>query len=175
MLYGATERKAVFLETLQSFRPSLPDLARLHDANPAEVPLATEGLGLIPSAYFMGRRMATFRLAGRRRFLDLRSVKTHATLRTVLAGDLVAAGYGGTFNFGEIVGVDYVVTQRIARWTYTEGYDGIVYASAHDPALSCWAIFEGAEIVPLGTPKVIRYDDPDLIAAAELFRLKIPD
>jgi hypothetical protein len=176
VLYGAAERKTAFLETLQSYRPALPDLARLQEStSSAEVPLATEALGLIPAAYFAARRIAAFRLASAARCIDLRSVETHAVLRVLLAGDLMTAGYDGAFNFGEIIGVDYVVTQRIARWAYSEGYDGIVYASTHDPALICWAIFDCAEIVQLGTPELIHRDDPDFLAAAELFGLAVPD
>jgi hypothetical protein len=175
VLYGATDRKAAFLETLQTYRPSLSDLARVQNAPvTADIELSTEGLGVIPTAYFALRRIAVFRLAGSSRCLDLRSVATHAALRVILAGDLLGAGYDGQFNFGEIIGVDYAVTQPIARWAFGEGYDGIIYASTHDHALSCWAIFDRAEIAPIGAPEEIRRDDPDLMAAAELFGLIIP-
>jgi hypothetical protein len=141
----------------------------------ADIELPRVSLGVIPAAYFERKRIAAFRLTSESPFLDLRSVETHAALRTILAAELLAAGYEGVFNFGEIIGSDYVVTQRIAGWAFDQGYGGIVYPSAHDHASSCWALFDRVEIVPLGTPGVIQHEDPDLVAAAALFGLLLPE
>ena len=91
----------------------------------------------MPAAYF-DKRIAAFRLDRAQRWLDLRSPKTHAFLRGALASELVMAGYRGAFNFGEIIGADYTITQLISRWAYDARYSGITYPSAHDGSLSCW-------------------------------------
>jgi hypothetical protein len=164
------------METIQDYRPALSELARLQETKAtADIELPHTSLGVIPAVYFERKRIATFRLASGSHFLDLRSVETHAALRTILAAELLAAGYGGAFNFGEIIGTDYVVTQRIAGWAFDQGYGGIVYPSAHNHTSSCWSIFDRVEIVPLGAPEIIHRDDPDLLAAAALFGLTLPE
>lgn len=101
-------------------------------------------------------------------------MEKHAAVRTLLANELLAAGYSGAFNFGEIIGSDYVITQQIAWWAFNQGFGGIVYPSTHNHTLSCWALFEPTEIIPIGTPEIIRSDDPDLVSAASLFGLTLP-
>lgn len=130
-------------------------------------------VGTVPTDYFERRRIARFRLMPRFRILDLRSVETHAVMRTLLAKEFLAAGYRGAFNFGEIIGADYVVTQQIARWAFNQGFGGIVYLSTHNHALTCWALFDVVNIDPISEPEIIRPDDPDLVAAARLFGLAL--
>ena len=110
-------------------------------------------LGLVPADYFARRRLAAIRLEPGFRILDLRSVETHAAMRTLLANAFLAAGYRGAFNFGEIIGSDYVITQQISRWAFNQGFGGIVYPSTHNHALSCWALFDSVEIIPVGVPE----------------------
>jgi hypothetical protein len=156
---------------MQSFRPALAELAQLQQSTgAAEVDFPGKTLGVIPAAYFEGKRIAAFQLASGSSCLDLRSVETHAALRILLAAELTASGYSGVFNFGEIIGSDYTVTQQIARWAFGAGYGSIVYPSAHDNALS-WALFDRVKIIPVGDPEIIQRDDPDLVAAAKLFGL----
>lgn len=175
VLYAASERRAAFLETLQSFRPALDTLARLRQSSKlAEIDFPQSAVGQIPPSYFE-KRIAAFRLASASRIIDLCSPETHAMLRSVLAADLVLAGYVGAFNFGEIIGSDYAITRQIARWAFDAGYDCLVYPSAHDHRLKCWAIFDRAHMLPVGAPEVIQREDPDLIAAAGLFGLVIPE
>ena len=126
----------------------------------------------MPAAYF-AKHIAAFRLDHTQRWLDLRSPRTHAFLPSSLASDLLAAGYTGSFNFGEIIGSDYTITQLISRWAYDAGYGGIGYPSAHDGSLTCRAIFDRASVTLVGTVEPIRRDDPDLIAAVDLFGLTL--
>ena len=128
----------------------------------------------MPAAYFT-KRIAAFRLDPTQRWLDLRSARTHAFLRRALASELVTAGYSGAFNFGEIIGSDYTITQIIARWAYDAGYGGVAYLSTHDGSLTCWAIFDRGPVMPIGTAEPIRHDDPDLIAVTDLFGLMLPE
>lgn len=161
------------METLQAFRPALADLAKLrqHSAGPADFPGATS-LGQIPADYFR-RRIAAFRVVGGEPVLDLCSPATHALLRRELAEALVACGYAGAFNFGEVLGSDYRVTQRIAAWAHDHAYTGVAYPSTHDHRCTCWAIFDSATVVSEGDPETIQPDDPDLLTTAALFGLHV--
>jgi hypothetical protein len=174
VLYAASERRAAFLETLQSYRPALRDLALLADAFPAHAPDLPFHIGRVPSQYFT-KRIAAFRLDDGQHCLDVRSPRNHAFLRHTLAAELIAAGYGGAFNFGEIIGADHRVTRIIARWGCDAGYHGIAYPSAHHSNYTCWAIFDRASLLPEGHPEPIQRHDPDLIAAVDLFGLVLPE
>ncbi|MFT4039923.1 MAG: RES family NAD+ phosphorylase [Thermomicrobiales bacterium] len=173
VLYGATERIAAFLETLQTYRPSLADLAMLQaqTAGTSDFPGAA-AVGIIPDSYFR-RRIGTFRVNAAEPIVDLCLPETHAHLRRELAGELLAAGYTGSFNFGEVIGTVYRLTQSITRWAHARGFTGIAYPSAHDHALTCWAVFDTAEITLVGDSEAIRRDDPALLAAASLFGLTL--
>jgi hypothetical protein len=173
VLYAASGRRAAYLETLQNYRPALKDLAlAITPGLPSDLDLPFP-TGRVPIAYF-DKRIVAFRLDRSQKWLDVRSPRTHALLRSALAAGLVAAGYSGAFNFGEIIGSDYRITQAIALWAYDAGYGGIAYPSAHDETLTCWAIFDRATVIPAGSSHPIRRDDPDLIAAIELFGLELP-
>ena len=128
---------------------------------------------MIHDNYFR-RLIASFRLALGQYWLDVRTPETHQALRSELAETLMALGYGQQFVWGDVLGHDHRLTQAIAIWAFGRGYQGIAYSSGHDAKFDCWAIFEGARIVPEGEPSSIRKDDPDLIAVAELFELTIP-
>ena len=162
------------METLQSFRPALRDLALLAQAFPAEKSDLPFPIGTVPSRFFT-RRIATFRLDRGQRWLDVRSLATHAYLRQTLAADLIAAGYAGAFNFGEIIGTDYRITRTIARWAYDAGYDGIAYPSTHDSSLTCWAIFDNASLTLVSSPEPIQRHDPDFLTVINLFGLVLDE
>jgi hypothetical protein len=173
VLYGASERRAAFLETLQSFRPALADLAAVQkrmDFPPGFPDIAS--LGQIPDDYFR-RRMAAFRVDVGEAILDLCSPATHAHLRRELAAALLSCGYTGAFNFGEVIGSDYRLTQLITRWAHDHAYSGVAYPSTHDHSLTCWAVFDTASVILVGEPAPIPRDDPDLRFAANLFGLRI--
>jgi hypothetical protein len=173
VLYAASERRAAFMETLSAFRPALRDLALVESLLPLGELDLPRAIGHVPATYFT-KRIASFRLNHNQRWLDLRLPQTHAILRVGLAAELVKAGYSGSFNFGEIIGSNYTITQVISRWAYNGGYVGVAYPSTHDASLSCWAIFDRASLTLVGTVEPIRHDDPDLIAAIELFGLMLP-
>jgi RES domain len=135
VLYAASERRAAFMETLSAFRPALRDLALVESLLPPGELDLPRSIGHVPAAYFT-KRIAAFRLDRAQRWLDLRSPQTHASLRGALASELVKAGYSGSFNFGEIIGSDYAITQVISRWAYDAGYGGVAYPSTHDASLT---------------------------------------
>lgn len=76
---------------------------------------------------------------------------------------------------GDLLANDHQITRIVAGWAIDRAFDGIAYASCHDPRLTCWAIFEGAIIVALEPAQSIPRDDPDLLAVAQLWNLQIPE
>ena len=108
------------------------------------------------------------------RWLDVRSPDTHAVLRDELGVQFARAGLGPRFVLGDLLANDHTITRTVAGWAIDNGFDGVAYASCHDPALTCWAIFEGASITPLEMPNLIDPSDPDLIAVANLWKSDIP-
>ena len=173
LLYAASERQAAFMETLAAFRPALRDLALVESLlSSGELDLP-HPIGHVPAAYF-AKRIAAFRLDHTQRWLDLRSPQTHAILRIELAAELLSAGYSGAFNFGEIIGSDYKLTGLVSRWSYDSGYSGFAYPRTHDASLTCWVIFDRTSVTLVGTVEPIRHDDPDLLAAIDLFGLMLP-
>ena len=117
--------------------------------------------------------MATFRVDAAEPILYLCSPATHALLRRELAAALLACGFSGAFNFGEVIGSDYRLTQQIASWAHDHAYTGVVYPSAHDHSLTCWAVFDTASVILVGEAEPILRDDSDLHWASALFGLRV--
>lgn len=75
---------------------------------------------------------------------------------------------------GGVVGPRRQRTQTISRWAYEHGYNGLAYSSRFDVAPTCCAMFERAMFEVTGSPESILPSDPDLLATAQLFGLRIP-
>jgi hypothetical protein len=129
--------------------------------------------GIIAPDYFR-RLIARSRIAPGPRWLDVRSPETQEHVRRKLAREIAVLGLGERFVLGDLIARDHQLTRIIAGWAIDEGFDGIAYASCHDPSLTCWAVFEGVEVIPIGTPMPITPSDPDLAAVAQLWNLKLP-
>jgi hypothetical protein len=174
-LYASEDRVAAYFETLDQFRL---DLEALADRNAAVMdrrsPEFEDPSSTIPAFYFT-RLMVEFGITPGLRCLDVRKPETHTVLRHELALQLSQLGLRKRFVLGDILAHDHRVTQLIARWAIDNAFDGIAYSSCHDPSLTCWAIFEGVDLIPLGQPEPITTTDPDLLAVARLWDLRIPD
>ncbi len=172
-LYAAESRRGAFLETLDSFRPSVATLSRAADID--DVPLSSlmSSFAVVPPAFF-NRRLAEFRTVGSGQWLDLRSATTHAHLRDALYVELNSLGYTERFVLGDLVSHHHDVNRLIAGWAINNGFGGIAYPSCHDFIETCWALFEGVEFEPLAAPQPIRKSDPDLLAVAGLWNLRVP-
>ncbi|MCA9859712.1 MAG: RES domain-containing protein [Thermomicrobiales bacterium] len=171
-LYAAVERRAVFLETLDAFRPDLAALEE-RDTTLGDVQSAPPPPQSIPDR-FLKRAFVRFRLAEGQRWLDVRVPETHAVLREELGSALVHAGKRERFVLGDLLANDHDLTRLVAGWAIDHAFDGIAYASCHNPALTCWAIFGGAALLAQGPARPINLDDPDLHAVARLWNLRIP-
>lgn len=163
----AGQRRACFLETLASFRPSVEALAALQQVTGSQEPLPRS---VVPADWYQKRAVARLRLRPRQLWLDLRVTETREALRNELAATLLDLGLTD-LDLSGVLGPQRRLTQAIARWAYEHGYAGIVYPSRFDDALSLWAVFEGAAFDPVGVPKPIVPDDSDLVATARLFGL----
>ena len=97
---------------------------------------------------------------------------TREALRGELAEQLVQLGLSD-LDVSAVRGPHRELTQTIARWAYAHGFAGLVYRSRFDDSLDCWAVFEGIEFDPVGIPQSISLGDPDLLAAAALFGLRV--
>jgi hypothetical protein len=89
----------------------------------------------------------------------------------MLAPIIYPLGYTD-LDASDLLSRDRRLTANVSRWIYEQGFHGIVYASRLDPALSCWAIFDRAEIIKENVAPLSR-DDPDLRAAARLLGLTV--
>lgn len=173
VLYAAEQRRGAFVETLAPFRPAVADLAVARTLPDGDAEDRMPAAGVVPEAYFR-RLIASFRVAPGQRWLDVRTPETHQALRSALAEALTGLGYGWCFVWGDVLGHDHRLTRVIARWAFASGYQGVVYGRAHDPRVDCWAVFEGAVVVPEGEPSPVVAADPDLVAVARLFDLTVP-
>src|SRR5262245_49875077 len=92
VLYAAVQRRGVFLETLDSFRPAIADLIAAESLPPGDPDDLLPGTSAIPDSYF-GKLIGQFRVAPGQRWLDLRSPETQQALRTEIADTLMSLGY----------------------------------------------------------------------------------
>jgi hypothetical protein len=155
----AGDRRACFLETLADYRPGL---------------IEDQRAGIIPAEWFATRRLGQFSLADPRlRALDLQTAEQIQELRKQLQLFLANRGYA-ELDVSHVLGQDFVLTQEIAGWAYEQGFGGIIYSSRFALDRTCIAIFEGTRLSDTQT-MVIDRDDPDLIWAADVLKLIIPE
>ncbi|MGH2561295.1 MAG: RES domain-containing protein [Thermomicrobiales bacterium] len=171
VLYAAAERRACYLETLDTYRPDRALLQRLLAVGSAGFAPRT---GLIPDSYF-DKLIGHLRLQSGQRWLDVRidAPETAVALsrESAIAGLLPELGYGKRLKPGDLVGSDRRLTQVVARWAFEAGFAGMAYNCSHDMRHDCRAIFEGAVFTVAANPSPIQPDDPELIAVARAFEL----
>jgi hypothetical protein len=164
VLYAARKRTACFAEVLAGFRPSLELLAETGD--PADI------AGEVSRGFLRSRGTATFRLL-RGRWLDVRRVETLEALRTAFGPTLHDYGLADV-DLGGLCGPQRAFTQSVAAWAHQRGYQGMVYASRFGANFDAWAVFDTARIEPVGPVTPLSPDDPDLLAVAQVFALRLP-
>lgn len=167
ILYAAESRLTCFVETLAAHRLSLQALP------PQSITLGTEEsipVSRVPADWWSRRCVARFRVKPWQRWLDLRAIETREALRSQFTALILSLGLDDLDVSGATTS-KRALTQAIARWAHDNGFQGIVYPSRLDSALTCWAVFEDAVIEPVGPIRPIARDDPDLRAVARLFGL----
>jgi hypothetical protein len=174
VLYAAMDRRAAFLETLDAYRADLTALADRDAALTPKGGTPSQSVRTIIPARFFSRQIVRFSVGADQRWLDVRSPETHAILREELGAELENLGFGRRFVLGDLLSNHHHVTQLVAGWSLRHGFHGLAYSSCHNPALTCWAIFEGADVLPIEPGQLPRADDPDLLAVAGLWNLEIP-
>src|SRR5262249_23094051 len=132
-----------------------------------------EWSGAIPAEWFATRQLTSFSLdRSAWRAIDLRSARTISELRTQLGSRFAEIGYLD-FDFSHALNKDVRLTQEIASRAFDNAFSGIIYSSRFALDRTCVAIFEGSTLVDMQA-STIEHDDPDLIWAANILRLRIP-
>lgn len=171
VLYLAGERRTCFLETLAALRPKTAYLAKLREMPDGDRANDVIEGGFVARDWYLTRHIGRVRLIGHQRWLDFRSLETRETLRRELAPELLRHGFED-LDAGDALTRNYALTQIVSRWAYEQAFQGIAYTSRFDTSHTCWAVFEGATVDPVGSDP-ISIDDQDLLAVAHLFGLTI--
>lgn len=111
-------------------------------------------------------------LDGIRHWLDLRSAETFADFGVRFREVLIAHGHQD-FDLAAATSNNRELTQQYSRWAYEQGYAGIRYCTRHTPDLSCWAIFDGVDLIDIHDSP-LRVDDADLQAVAHAWNMPLP-
>lgn len=191
VIYCATQRTAMFGETLARFRPSLSLMSALdeiEDDEPLEVSLSgaldpdDRMRGLIDADWRLRRRIGHTILNPMLRFVDITDGETIHHLRTACA-PLATRLNLGDIDLSVLTSQERRFTQGCARYIYDQSdgsgtplFAGIHYPSRLDPEWECWAVF-GDRVRHMpgypGFPATPAPDDPDLVSVARLFGLTI--
>lgn len=171
VLYTAEEPRACFVEALAPWRPGIAALVRLQALPPGERGDRTPPFGRVAADWCAHRLLGSCRVTPGQRWLDLRSPATLATLRVELAAQFQPLGLDD-FDMSDALSRKREVSRTISRWTFAQGFQGIAYASRFDAALTCWALFEGAQF-QIQPSRPITAADPDFRAALALHGLAL--
>jgi hypothetical protein len=174
VLYAATHARGGLAETLANFRPSASVARRVArtGADAAES-VAPE----LDAAWRANRVIRTLRVNDPLPFIDIESASTHTYL-TQHAAHVLRSVELEALDVSAVRGPSRRLTRGLATWIYqtqsadgTPLYGGIRYLSRLGD-YECWAIFEGADDELL-SEKRITIDDPDLVAVADLYDIRL--
>jgi hypothetical protein len=191
VIYCASDRRGVFVETLAQFRRPLSFLSRLvvlDEDEPLDVSFVSasdpedRSRGLVRADWRLQRAMGHTALESDLRFVDLGDGRTLQKLRLPLSRMAVTHGVADV-DQSLILGPSRELTQQIALHIYEQSagdgqplYAGIRYVSRFGQDWECWAVFADrirhVRGMP-GPPQTVHPDDPDLLAIAALFSLTI--
>lgn len=168
VLYASSSRLGCFLETLARFRPDLELYAELRQIEGAD---DFVGPGIVPAEWFASRIMGSAEVRGR--FAEIGTSEWIAELRRRLAPLLIQLGIP---DFDASVlqrsGPRYL-TQRVSRFVYQQGFNGIRYLSKYGHDLENWALFEPADLSSIRYELIQPAGDTDLLAALRVFELVV--
>lgn len=175
VLYASSERLGPFLETLARFRPDPAIAAEEISGDPRDSEFVTNPAGLVPIGWLEDRALGTARCEAS--FADVGHARSLAYLRDALAAALLHYGLGD-LDAGTIRATGpRRFTQELSRHVYecttddgARAFEGIHYLSRLGDDLDNWAIYEPASVEVIDVEE-LRGDDPDLLAALELFGL----
>jgi len=176
--YFGETRLACFLEVLQDQRPALDYLEHLAVVASGGAPIFS-GIALrgkeeactIHRDEFKKRRIQGATLPDTLNLLDLRTLEERQALRGIFHTGLQRF-INDDVNLSTVTSLDRPFTQFVAQHAYQQGYDGMLYTCRFGTEHSNLALFEHAPFTPLGTADEIEHDDPDLLEAVRLFRLR---
>ena len=148
------ERRACLFEKLAPFRPAL------------------SGMSTPPSDRWIHRHeVIEFSIEDPNedyRWVDLRSPDTFAVLQVEpprVLSEIRITIDPLDVDVSMVTGSNRPFTNAIGLWAVQHGYQGIRYTTRHTPDLSCWAIFDGVNLI-IHSERGLTRDDLDLIAVA---------
>lgn len=180
VLYASSQRMGAFVETMARFRPDLEVVAELAAiaGDDSEAPLAA---GTVPLDWVARRRLGIGGLAGR--YAAVGSARSLQFIRSTLAASALRHHLTEIDAATIRLTAPRAFTQQISRLVYEcpgdDGapFAGIQYASRLGDEFENWALFEptASGPDPLHDVRIehVTGDDPDLLRAAALLRLRL--
>jgi len=172
VLYGCSQKLGCFVETLARFRKGAAELATKLAAielEPEKDDFLASSLGEVPLDWFSRRIMGVARTKGS--FVEICSAQWISSTRLKMIPYLKKFKLE-EFDASTIQSGQREVTQRISRFVYESGADGIIYPSKHGHNFRNWAVFEPFKI-ETKDPEPVTSDDPDFLKCLGLLNLKL--
>lgn len=177
VLYGSSQRRGTFVETLARFRPDpavIAGLAVIVGDDESALPP-----GHVPASWASVRTMGTATV--RRNFAEIGHSRSLAHLQDALASRLIH--YGIPELDGAVIReAKREFTQEVSLYVFGRAdrigaplFAGIAYQSRLGDEFMNWAIFERADQEPVrdASARDIRLDDGDFVAVLRLFGLTL--
>ena len=128
-------------------------------------------LGHVPSEWCDEHRLGN--RTAQRSYANIYSAYCVGRLRQILASECLKLGLEELDVAILQQGKPRRLTQLSSLEVYKAGLNGIYYRSRYGHDLENWALFEPFQIRKRGDSEAIRVDDPDLLAACEILRIRI--
>jgi hypothetical protein len=167
VLYASSSRLGCYVETLARFRPDLRLIAELEEI---EGENDFYPLGVVPPEWLENRLMGSADAAGN--YADLYAAGWVGELRLRLAPECLKLGLPDL----DLAALENArprrLTQLASRIVFERRYPGICYSSRYGHDLENWALFEPFEHLISRGIEEPRQNDPDLIQACGLLRVR---
>jgi RES domain len=167
VLYASSTRYGCYLETLARFRPDLHVYAELRDIGGEDDFMPP---GVIPLSWLSDRRLGAASVTGD--FADIGASSSLGYLRTQLAAEILAHGFGDFDASVLYVTAPRSFTQLVSRIVFGARLSGIRYLSKYGNDVENYGIFEGSHRLVAEDEVPIDVADPELEAALVVHNLR---
>ena len=167
VLYASSQKISCFLETLARYRPDLTLLAELNEIGGENDFFPP---GHVPGDWCEQRMMGTCNMEGS--YADIYAAGWVGYLRTKLSGECLRLGLQDLDVAVLQQGQPRQLTQAASREVYEKDLNGVFYRSRYGHGQDNWALFEPFRIVEFQLARIAK-DDPDLLGACEILRIKL--
>lgn len=180
VLYASSQRLGIFIECLARFRPDPAVVAGLDAIEDQDAP-GPQALapGHVPRSWLDNRRVGRASVNGQ--FVAIGRSESLSWLREQMADRVIHYGIRDLDGAAIRSSVPRRFTQEISRRVFEiaangrRRYEGIAYQSRLGDEFHNWAIFEPADITPIGFAEDIGDSDPDLEEAVRRLGLVFVD